>query len=400
MKTRRAYLIVCVLTALGFVNPAIHAADKPPIKIGVILPLSGFQASYGEMYRAVFNMAVEDINKAGGVNGSSIQLVVEDDQGTATQAVLLFRRLVADGVVAMLGPIAGTTWEQAAPLANSLKTPALNWTALKPKISLKPYALRLQPADDSMIPEGVAEFHKKFPNAKKIVIAGDLKEASGASGVEEFKKAVAKQGLQLIEIVGFDTRTTDFSPVAIKINGLAPDAVFLSAFPNNATPLLNELEALGFNKPVLGNALLWAAGAFVQTVGASGRNVYSIGYNTNELAPSIKGHDEFSARFIKYSTENSKLPQPANVANTTLAYDTIVLLTGIMRSKKIDGATNVEKVRDAIKDSLASLKQWQGFSSLVMTNSGDGYIRTHLLEIDLKDKIWKFSLPLTERQKK
>jgi len=400
MKTRRAFLAAaCALGALALPHTAVQAAAKPPIKIGVLLPLTGFQASYGEMYRVAINMAIEDINKAGGINGSNIQLLIEDDQGAATQAVLLFRRLVSDGVFAILGPIAGTTWEQAAPLAVSLKTPALNWTALKPKISKKPYALRLQPADDSMIPEGVAEFRKKFPNVKKIVIAGDLKEASGASGIQEFKKAVQKQGLQLVDVVGFDTRTTDFSPVAIKINGLAPDAVFLSAFAPNTLSLLKELQPLGFKKPILGNALLWA-GAFAQTVGASGRNVYSIGFNTNEPDPHIKGHDEFTYKYLKYSAENSKIPQPANVANTTLAYDTVTLLTGIMRSKKIDGTTKPEKARDAIKQSLASLKQWQGLNKLVMTDSGDGYIQCHLVEVDVPNKIWKFSLPLAERQKK
>ena len=76
-------------------------------------------------------MAIDDVNRAGGVNGSPIELVIDDYQGLAEQAVLLFRRHVADGVVASLGPISGTTWESVAPLANSMKAPVLNWTALR-----------------------------------------------------------------------------------------------------------------------------------------------------------------------------------------------------------------------------------------------------------------------------
>lgn len=399
MNTRRAFIASCLFSAVALAYPAAHAADKPPIKIGVIVPLSGFQASYGEMYRTTFAMVVEDINNAGGINGSKIELLVDDDQGRAEQAVTLFRRHVSEGVMAELGPIAGTTWEQVAPLANSMNTPALNWTALKPGITKKPYALRIHPADDLMIPEGVAEFRKKFPNITKVVIAGDLKEASGASGIEQFRKAAPANGFQVVEVVGFDTRTTDFSPVAIKIRGLAPDAIFLSAFAPNVLSLVKELEAQGFRKPILGNALIWA-GAFPQAVGPAGQNVFTIGFNTNESAPEIKGHDEFAARYIKFAMENTKQAQPINVANTTLARDALMLLTGIMRDRKIDGTTDVQTARDAVKDGLASVKHWQGFNSISILDSGDGYIPSHLLEVDVQSKTWKYALPVAERLKR
>ncbi len=396
MKTKRIFLAAGALCALAFAHAPIHAADKAPLKIGVVLPLSGFQTAYGEMYRTAITMVVDDINQAGGVNGSPIELLIDDDQGKAEQAVTLFRRHVADGVVAELGPIAGTTWEQVAPLANSLATPALNWTALKPGITKKPYALRLHPADDLMIPEGVAEFRKKFPQAKKVVIAGDLKEASGASGIEQFRKAAPANGFEIVEVVGFETRTADFSPVAIKIRGIAPDAVFLSAFAPNVLGLVKELQAQGFDKPILGNALIWA-GAFPQAAGAAGRNVYTIGFNTNEAAPAIKGHDEFAARYIKFAMEKTKQTQPINVANTTLARDAVTLLASILRERGIDGTSNVQQAREAVKDGLASVKQWEGLNRIEILPSGDGYIRSHLLEDDVASRTWKFALPAAER---
>ena len=150
-------------------SSALFAADKPPIKIGVSVPLSGFQTPNGTMYRIGITMAAEDVNKAGGVNGSPIQLVIDDDQGSADQAVLLFRRHVADGVVASLGPISGTTWESVAPLANSMNAPVLNYTALKPGISKKPYALRIHPPDDMMVPEELQSSSKSFLTPRKLL---------------------------------------------------------------------------------------------------------------------------------------------------------------------------------------------------------------------------------------
>jgi branched-chain amino acid transport system substrate-binding protein len=337
-------------------------------------------------------MAIEDVNAADGVNGSKIEFMLDDDQGRADQAVLLFRRHVADGVVASLGPISGTTWESVAPLANTMKAPVLNWTALKPGISKKPYALRIHPTDEMMVPEGVVEFLKKHPNVKKVIVAGDLKEASGASGVNEFQKAAKANGLEIIDTVGFDTRTTDFSPTAIKIRGLAPDAVFLSAFPPNVLAILKELDTQGFSPPVLVNALIWP-GNFPQVVNAGAKAVHTIGFNTNAPAAAIEGHDNFSARYAKLSGETTSLAKPANVANATLAYDAMMLLVGIMKEKKIDGTTDVEQARTAIMEGLMALKLWQGLNTIAMQEAGDGYIRSHLLEIDADKKEWRYSLP-------
>ncbi len=396
MMNRRRFAAGCAVLTGVIASSALFAADKPPIKIGVSLPLSGFQTPNGTMYRIGITMAIDDVNRAGGVNGSPIELVIDDDQGLADQAVLIFRRHVADRVVASLGPISGTTWESVAPLANSMKAPVLNWTALKPGISKKPYALRLHPPDDMMIPEGVAEFLKKFPKVKKIVIAGDLKEASGASGINEFQKAAKAHGLQILDTVGFATRTTDFSPTAIKIRGLSPDAIFLSAFPPNVLAVLKELDTQGFQAPVLVNALIWP-GNFPQVVSAGAKNVYTIGFNTNEPAPQIKGHDEFTARYAKLSGETTSLAKPANVANATLAYDATMILVDIMKGKHIDGTTDVEMARTEIMNSLIALKSWRGLNDITMKDSGDGYIRAHLLEIDVAKKAWKYSLPQTQR---
>ena len=396
MTARRRFVAACVMLTSMIASSATFAADKPPMKIGVSLPLSGFQTPNGTMYRIAITMAVDDVNKTGGVNGSLIELLIDDDQGRPDEAVLLFRRHVADGVVASLGPISGTNWESVAPLAESMKAPALNYTALKPGISKKPYAMRLHPPDDLMIPEGVAEFLKKFPNVKKVVIAGDLKEASGASGINEFKNAATAQGLQILDTVGFDTRATDYSPTAIKIRGLAPDAVFLSAFPPNVLGVLKELDTQGFEVPVLVNALIWP-GNFPQTVSAGAKNVHTIGFNTNESAPNIKGHDEFAERYATLSGETTSLAKPANVANATLAYDAAMLLVGITKETRIDGTTDVEKARADIANGLMALKSWRGLNDITMKETGDGYIRSHLLELDVANKAWKYSLSTAQR---
>jgi branched-chain amino acid transport system substrate-binding protein len=397
MSTLRA-LFACSAVVAALAAVPVAAQEKPPIKVGAILPMTGFGATYGTLFHTGMALAVDEVNAAGGINGSKIQLMIEDDQLQATQSVLLFRKLVAENAVVILGPVSGTSWENCAPIANAMKTPAINYTALKPGISIKPYALRLHPADDTMIPEGVAEFVKKFPNAKRVVVTGDVQEASGSAGMQEFKKAAEKMGLQVLDVVGYQTRTTDFSPVVIKIRGLNPDAIFVSSLVPTTLPVVKELEAQRFDKPIVVNALVWA-GNFIPAAGSAAANLYTIGYATNEPTPEDPKRNSYVQRYLQAAAKTN-LPQPVNISNTSMAYDAVMLVADIMRQKKMDGTAKPEAVREAIKDALAALNQWQGINTLTMRDTGDGHIQSHLLKADVQKKEWVFALPQNERLNK
>jgi ABC-type branched-subunit amino acid transport system substrate-binding protein len=340
---------------------------------------------------------VNDINAAGGINGSRLELKVEDDQLAPPQSVLLFRKHVSDGAMIVLGPISGTSWENVAPIANAMRCPAINSNALKPGISRKPYAIRIHPPDDSMIVEGIAEFQKVFPDARRIAVAGDMQEASGAAGVEEFTKAAKARGLTLLETVGYQTRTTDFSPSVIKIRGLNPDALFVSSLGPTSLALVKELETQGFDKPILVNALVWAGGAFIHAVGSAGRRLYTLGFASNDVGQGNPKHDAFAPRYLKFAAETTSLPQPVNVCNAGLTYDTVMLVAHLMRENKIDGTTDIAKAREMLKDAIASLKEWDGIHRIRMRDTGDGHIQTHLMRANIEAKRWEFALPQPDR---
>lgn len=390
-------LMIAVGT-LALVAAPAAAQQKPPIKIGAILPMTGFAATYGDLFKTGAVMGVEDINAAGGVNGSKIDLVIDDDQLTATQSVTLFRKEVSEGVFAVVGPVSGTSWENVVPLADAMQVPVLNCTALKPEITKKPWALRIAPADDTLVPEGVKEFVVKFPSVKKVVVTGDLKEASGEAGVNELVKAAKANGLQVLDVVGYETRTTDFSPVVIKIRGLNPDALFTSSLVPTSLALYKELETQGFDKPIMSNGLIWA-GNLIHAVGSAGKNLYTIGFYSNEPDPSDPVHNAYAERFLKITAATTKLPQPANISNTGVHYEAMMILAQIMREKHIDGTTDVGTARKQIMEGLNSLKTWKGLFAITMRSTGDGYITAHLMAADLKDKIWRYALPPEQRNK-
>ena len=174
---RKLLSIALSSVALTLAASSVIAQQKPPIKIGLITPLTGPLGSYGKSQDLVVKLAVEDINAKGGINGSQLQVDVGDSQTDPGQAVLLFRKFVSEGHFGVVGPMTGTQWETVSPLANQLNMPAISVNAVKPGITIKPWTIRLQPPDDTLMPEGMKDFLKAYPKVKKVVIVADVREA-------------------------------------------------------------------------------------------------------------------------------------------------------------------------------------------------------------------------------
>lgn len=373
-----------------------YAQTAAPVRVGTILPVTGFGASYATLYRTALELAIVDINGSGGINGRPLELMIEDDQFQATQSVMLFRKLQSNNAVTVLGPLSGTSWESVAPLANQMKMPALCWTALKTGVSARPHALRIHPPNDTLIPEGLAEFKKLYPNVKRVAVAGDEQEASGAEAIQLFSQAAKDLGMTVVATTGFQTRTTDFSSVAIKIRSANPDALLSNGLNAPTLGLLKELETQGFDKLVLCDASVWAGG-FIQAVGSAGKNVHSIGFSTNELRAGDTKYNSYVERYLKRSAETTNMPQPANVCNTSLAYDAVMILASFLRKGGVGPNTTTEQMREIVKNGLSSLQSWDGINKVSMRKSGDGHIQGHLLKADIQQKIWRFALPPNQR---
>jgi len=373
-----------------------HAQSNAPIRLGTILPVTGFGASYATLYRTALELAVNDINSSGGINGRPFELTVEDDQFQATQSVMLFRKLQSNSAVTVLGPLSGTSWESVAPLANQMKMPALCWTALKSGVSARPYALRIHPPNDTMIPEGLAEFKKLYPHVTRVAVAGDEQQASGLEAIEQFSRAAKELGMTVVATTEFQTRTTDFSSVAIKIRASNPDALLSNGLNAPTLGLLKELETQGFDKLIFCDASVWAGG-FIQAVGSAGKNVHSVGFSTNEIRIGDAKYNSFVERYLKRSAETTTMPQPANVCNTSLAYDAVMMVAEILRKGSVGPNTSVDQMRELIKNGFASVQRWDGINKVAMRKSGDGHIQGHLLKADIQQKMWRFALPPNQR---
>src|ERR1035437_10724366 len=119
MKQKPFTTSLLVLALASTFSANIYAAD---IKVGVAEALSGGAAQYGISIRNGFQLAADEINAAGGINGNKLQLVIEDEQGKKEEAINVFKKLIfQDKVLMVFGPTLSNSAFAADPIANAAK---------------------------------------------------------------------------------------------------------------------------------------------------------------------------------------------------------------------------------------------------------------------------------------
>jgi branched-chain amino acid transport system substrate-binding protein len=391
-RTRRWICLQVALSAL-FAGTAL-AQSKPPIKIAHTAPMTGIQAQVGALQSIAVDLGIAAVNAAGGVNGSMLEVVRYDDQLKPDQAVLRMREAVAAGAVGIIGPLSGTQWQVGSPLANQLKLPAINVNANKPGITVRPWSVRLATPDDTGMPETLEDFLKTYTTVKKVVVMGDVREASGKAAVDLWVQLAAKYNLAVVDTIAFTTGATDFSPVALKVREAKPDAIFMSAVGPDAVRLAREFSQQGVAVPVLGNSLIWPGTVpqvLSKTIGKDAAYWHTTGFSTNDMTP---GDPVLYKKFVAdYSAEVMKNPilaqfPPPNVANVMQAWDAVKYIADILRAKGVDGNTPIAAAREALKDGMMSTKSYIGMTSIKIRDSGDGYTPMRTLRVDPSKGAW------------
>src|SRR5665213_116216 len=170
---RRAALLAGIgLTLSLAAGPAL--AD---VKIGVLMPLSGKGASYGQHQDVALKMALEQIQKTG--KGDKVEVVVYDTRGENSEAINLTRKLIFnDKVLAIIGPFFSAECEVAFPIAVQGKTPIVTASSGKPGIATKnrPWAFRNALSSDLMNGKLLDVWLKRNP-LKSVVVLTDVKDA-------------------------------------------------------------------------------------------------------------------------------------------------------------------------------------------------------------------------------
>lgn len=224
--------------------------EKTPIKVGFLHPLTGDAASYGEAMRNTAQLAVEEINAAGGVNGRPIELVVEDGKCNGKDAANAMQKLVnVDQVKIVLGGFCSSEALAAVPPAESGRVALFSPGASSPDLTGKSlYFMRDYPSDASQGSVLADEALKR--GWKKVAFVQE--QLDYPLGILKAFSAKFEQGGGTIVKEEFPTTTTDFRSILTKLKAEKPDALFIdSQTPASGERVLKQIGELKWNIQLL-----------------------------------------------------------------------------------------------------------------------------------------------------
>ena len=248
MKNVMKFVFLGAAIAVGV--PGMAVADS--IKIGFNAPLTGFAAADGNSALVGAELAVEQINAAGGINGAPIELVVYDDQASPKEAApLAVKMTTQDEVTAGIsGSYSGST-RAAATIFQENAVPYISAYAVHPDITRAgDYVFRTSFMGEVQGRAG-AKLIGDVMGLKRVAMI-TLNNDFGKSLAAGFKEKADEFGIEITGESEYSIRDREFGPIVSKVKADNPDAIYASGYFFTAGPLVRQIRAAGIDAPVIG----------------------------------------------------------------------------------------------------------------------------------------------------
>jgi branched-chain amino acid transport system substrate-binding protein len=327
--------------ALSLTLAGAGMAQAADIKLGVAEALSGGAAQYGVAIRNGFQLAADEINAKGGINGDKIQLVIEDEQGKKEEAINVVKKLVfQDKVLMVFGPTLSNSMFAGGPVANAAKTVIFGTSVTANGITdIGPYVFRNSVMESDVLPVTVAAAQKHY-NLKKVAVIYGNDDAFTKSGYDVFKGVLAERNLPVTATETYVKGDVDFKAQLTKIKASNPDAVVCSCLAEEAANIMIQARGLGIKVPFIGGNGFNSPKLFeISKLAGEGTFVGSPWSNTNP-APVNKA---FVAAYAKrYNAEPNQF--------AAQSYDALHIVAAALKDVKRSGDLGAD--REALKVAL------------------------------------------------
>ena len=267
-----------IAVGLSFLlSPISGTYAAGPLKVGIVLPLTGEKAAFGEIEKNSFLMALDEINKAGGIRGTEITLLFEDDAGKTNTARAAAEKLISRDRVLLLGGGYGSSETEAiARIAQQKKIPFLINTGSSDRITEQGwnYVFRLNPpvSEYSVAAESFLKQVAK-PKTAAILFENTL---FGTSGSKEFETSCKKMGIPIVLKEGYEYGAKNFETLLLKVKNTKPDLVYMISYVLDASILMRQFMELDINPTLfLGGGAGFTLPEFYQTAGKAAEGVFS-----------------------------------------------------------------------------------------------------------------------------
>ena len=348
MNIRRIFVLLCVSTLLLSCGDR-KSTQSNEIVIGEYGSLSGSAATFGISVRNGIDMALEEVNNAGGINGKKLRVIIEDDQGKPEEAQTVVTKLInRDRVVAVLGEVSSSRSLAAAPVCQGSRIPMITPSSTNPRVTqVGDYIFRVCFIDTF---QGIvmAKFATNTLKVKNVAILRDIKNEYSVGLAEVFTENFTKMGGAIVGNESYSEGDNDFNAQLTSLKGKNPEAIFIPGYYTEVALISRQARQLGITAPLLGgdgwdSARLWEIGQE-----ALNGAYFSTHYSAHDPNPVIQ-------KFVAaYKARHNELPD----TNAVLGYDAARLLFDAIRRAN---GTDPEALRKA----LASTRDFDGVSGRI-----------------------------------
>jgi len=320
----------------------VQAAE---IKLGVAEALSGPAAKYGTAIKNGFNLAADNINAKGGINGDKITLIIEDEQGKKEEAINVFKKLIFQSKVLMVfGPTLSNSAFAADPIANASKTVVFGTSNTADGITnLGPFTFRNSVMEADVLPVTTKAAIKQF-NIKKVAVIYGNDDAFTKSGYDVFKTALSDQKITVTDTETYAKGDVDFKAQLTKIKSSAPDAIVCSCLAEEAANIILQTRSLGMRQPFIGGNGFNSPKLFDIAKDAADNTLMGSPWSAENPSAANK---QFMADYkAKYGTDPDQF--------AAQAYDALQIVAEGIHKIKLSG--DLSKDRIALRDALPGIK--------------------------------------------
>jgi branched-chain amino acid transport system substrate-binding protein len=353
----------------GCLALSVSPAIAETVHIGFNAPLTGFAAADGKSALGGAELAVEQANAAGGVNGVNVELIVYDDQASPDEAVPIAQKLIEkDQVVAAVsGSYSGST-RAAAGIFQEAGVPYISAYAIHPDITRAGnFVFRTSFVGEVQGRAG-AKLIGEMLGKKKVTLI-TLQNDFGKSLTAGFKEAAGKYGIDIISEYEYGIKDRQFGPIVSKLKSDNPEAIYASGYFFTAGPLVNQLRAAGIEVPVIGQEG-YDSQKFIEIAGAASEGTIittSLDRDSNTMEAK-----DFIAAFEK--SGDRKVDMVAASAHTAVK----VLVEAMRKAGTSD--------RKALRDAIAATKLTASTGEISFNELGE--VRKDVQVQVVKDGNW------------
>jgi branched-chain amino acid transport system substrate-binding protein len=245
------FLALAITVAGGGCGAGLGGDDKPqrPLRLGLIAPLTGNYEPLGRDHKKAVELAVEEVNAAGGVQGHKIEIIVKDDRSTPDQSAANFTE-IKDRVDLVIGSAFSNCALATIPLAEQAKVPYLSLAPADEQVDpVRPYVF-VVPAISSKYAERLLQYFQAT-GVTKLAVAYDTKSSYAVAGFRGMQAKASTYGVTIVAAEEFQTSTPDFAPMFAKVKPSGAQALTIWATGPPAVTATKQYAAAKVGIPLV-----------------------------------------------------------------------------------------------------------------------------------------------------